>query len=171
MRTARQEKVALVTRESHKRSTKKKKRSLKVLEGTETLRTGYSISQKNTESQTPGVAMEDRTTTKTKKKSCVEESLKNKPKRQLPDEKGTLQLKSHCHMLRVGCPLCKAGYFSYGESPRTPPLEGTSLHRPNSVERPWGILSLFTIEITLPQAVTHITYILQKFYEKKGPYN
>ena len=25
--------------------------------------------------------------------------------------------------------LCKAGSFSYGESPRTPPLEGTSLHR------------------------------------------
>ena len=41
--------------------------------------------------------------------------------------------------------LCKAGLFSYGESPRTPPLEGTSLHRRNiSVERPWGILSLFT---------------------------
>ena len=40
--------------------------------------------------------------------------------------------------------LCKAGLFSYGESPRTPPLEGTSLHRRNiSVERPWGILSLF----------------------------
>ena len=32
-----------------------------------------------------------------------------------------------------------AGCFSYGESPRTPPLEGTSLHRRNnSVERPWG---------------------------------
>ena len=41
--------------------------------------------------------------------------------------------------------LRKAGSFSYGESPRTPPLEGTSLHRwNNSVERPWGILSLFT---------------------------
>ena len=41
--------------------------------------------------------------------------------------------------------LCEAGRFSYGESPRTPPLEGTSLHRwHNSVERPWGILSLFT---------------------------
>ena len=40
---------------------------------------------------------------------------------------------------------CEAGHFSYGESPRTPPLEGTSLHRwHNSVERPWGILSLFT---------------------------
>ena len=25
--------------------------------------------------------------------------------------------------------LCKAGSFSYGESPQTPPLEGTSLHR------------------------------------------
>ena len=41
--------------------------------------------------------------------------------------------------------LCGAGRFSYGESPRTPPFEGTSLHRRNmSVERPWGILSLFT---------------------------
>ena len=41
--------------------------------------------------------------------------------------------------------LCEAGRFSYSESPRTPPLEGTSLHRwHNSVERPWGILSLFT---------------------------
>ena len=42
--------------------------------------------------------------------------------------------------------LRKAGsFFSYGESPRTPPLEGTSLHRwNNSVERPLGILSLFT---------------------------
>ena len=40
---------------------------------------------------------------------------------------------------------CKVGGFSYSESPRTPPLEGTSLHRRNkSVERPWGILSLFT---------------------------
>ena len=35
--------------------------------------------------------------------------------------------------------------FSYGESPRTPPLEGTSLHRRNnSAERPSGVLSLFT---------------------------
>ena len=41
--------------------------------------------------------------------------------------------------------LCKAGSFSCGKSPRTPPLEGTSLHRwNNSVERPWGILSQFT---------------------------
>ena len=39
--------------------------------------------------------------------------------------------------------LCESGRFSYGESPRTPPLEGTSLHRRHnrySVERPWGIL-------------------------------
>ena len=33
--------------------------------------------------------------------------------------------------------FCKAGSFSYAESPQTPPLEGTSLHRlSNSVERP-----------------------------------
>ena len=46
---------------------------------------------------------------------------------------------------------CKSGSFSYGESPRTPPLEGTSLHRwNNSVERPWGILSLFTTSLQIP---------------------
>ena len=58
--------------------------------------------------------------------------------------------------------LCKSGRFSYDESPRTPPLKGNSLHRRNnSVERPWGILSLFTTcsqlfisEFTLPKAVT-----------------
>ena len=38
------------------------------------------------------------------------------------------------------CHLYEEGHFSYSESPRTPPLEGTSLHRwNNSVERPWGI--------------------------------
>ena len=47
--------------------------------------------------------------------------------------------------------FCKSDHFSYGESPRTPPLEGTSLHRRNiSVERPWGILSPFTTCLQLP---------------------
>ena len=65
--------------------------------------------------------------------------------------------------------LCKAGSFSYGELPRTPALEGTSLHRwNNSVERPWGILSLFTTclhlvsEITLP----HVHYPWKAHYEE-----
>ena len=49
------------------------------------------------------------------------------------------------HRHNVSFFFFSAGHFSYGESPRTPPLEGTSLHRRNnSVERPWGILSLFT---------------------------
>ena len=59
----------------------------------------------------------------------------------------------------------KAGSFSYGESPRTPPLEETSLHRRNnSVERPWGILSLFTICLpyTLPEAVLQTSGIFVK---------
>ena len=47
-------------------------------------------------------------------------------------------------MTQTWC-FCGAGRFSYGELPLTPSLEGTSLHRRNtSVERPWGILSLFT---------------------------
>ena len=63
-----------------------------------------------------------------------------------------------CLQVQVkGCDTSKwrfctaAGRFSYGESPWTPPLEGTSLHRRNnSVERPWGILSLsVSSEITL----------------------
>ena len=62
--------------------------------------------------------------------------------------------------------LCKTGSFSYGESPRTPPREGTSLHRRNnSVERPWGILSLFTtcLPFTLPEAVTDMWGVFVKW--------
>ena len=69
-------------------------------------------------------------------KNWVQEELSKKKERK---KKKTLkrQLKRHVFVKQV----C----FSYGESPRTPPLEGTSLHRRNiSVERPWGILSLFT---------------------------
>ncbi len=51
--------------------------------------------------------------------------------------------------------LPKAGSFPYSESPRTPPLEGTSLHQwNNSVERPWGILSLFTTCFTIVCEIT-----------------
>ena len=58
---------------------------------------------------------------------------------QIPWKKKTLRKRSKCHV------FVKRVRFSYGESPRSPPLEGTSLHRRNiSVERPWGILSLFT---------------------------
>ena len=58
------------------------------------------------------------------------------------------KVSSPCQSLTQTC--CKSfvkqvGFFSYGESPRNPPLEGTSLHRRNNnVNRPWGILSLFT---------------------------
>ena len=64
---------------------------------------------------------------------------KKKKKEEEEEEKKTLTRQSKCHV------FVKQVCFSYGESPRTPPLEGTSLHRRNiSVERPWGILSLFT---------------------------
>ncbi len=67
-------------------------------------------------------------------KNWVEEELSK-----FPIQKKTLKRQSKCHV------FVKQVCFSYGESPRTPPLEGTSLHRRNiSVERPWGILSLFT---------------------------
>ena len=60
------------------------------------------------------------------------------------EKKKKKKAQSKCHV------LVKQVCFSYGESPRTPPLEGTSLHRRNiSVERPWGILSLFTACIPL----------------------
>ena len=54
---------------------------------------------------------------------------------------------SHCQKLwhRHVCDITAKQVIFLGKSPRTPPLEGTSLHRRNmSVERPWGILSLFT---------------------------
>ena len=75
--------------------------------------------------------------------------------------------------------LCKAGSFSYGESPRAPPLEGTSLHRwNNSVERPWGILSLFTT--CLPLCVKshcrrlwmwHVDYTRKAHYKDRNTTN
>ena len=66
--------------------------------------------------------------------------------------------------------LCKAGSFSYGESPRTPPLEGTSLHWwNNDVERPWGILSLFTTCLRLwMKSHCHLLPRLQKMPPKAG---
>ena len=70
--------------------------------------------------------------------------------------------------------LCKAGSFSYGESPRTPPLEGTSLHRwNNSVERPWGILSLFTTCLHLCvkspcHSLWHVDYPRKAHWEERN---
>ena len=70
--------------------------------------------------------------------------------------------------------LCKAGSFSYGESPRTPPLEGTSLHRwNNSVERPWGILSLFTtclrLHVKSPcHRLWHVDYTQKAHYDERN---
>ena len=69
--------------------------------------------------------------------------------------KKTLKRQSKCHV------FVKQVCFSYGESPRTPPLEGTSLHRRNiSVERPWGILSLLTTmcEIIPSESLSFVTY-------------
>ena len=69
----------------------------------------------------------------------MEEELSKFPTKKKRKKKKTLNRQSKCHV------FVKQVCFSYGESPRTPPLEGTSLHRRNiSVERPWGILSLFT---------------------------
>ena len=88
---------------------------------------------------------------------------------------------SHCHRLRhwqsSGVRLCKAGRFSYGESPRTPPLEGTSLHRRKiSVERPWGILSLFTtclrLRVKSPcHSLWHIPWTMpwEAHWEERNP--
>ena len=71
------------------------------------------------------------------------------------------------------CYLCKAGSFSYSESLWTPPLEGTSLHRwNNDVERPWGILSLFTTCLRLwvkshCHLLPHLQNMPPKAVEKK----
>ena len=65
-------------------------------------------------------------------KNWVEEDLSKFPKRKKKKKKKkTLKRQSKCGV------FVKQVCFSYGESPRTPPLEGTSLHRRNiSVERP-----------------------------------
>ena len=80
-------------------------------------------------------------------KDWVEEELSKFPTKKEKEKvkvKNTLKRQSKCRV------FVKQVCFSYGESPRTPPLEGTSLHRRNiSVERPWGILSLFTICLPL----------------------
>ena len=68
--------------------------------------------------------------------------------------------------------FCGAARFSYGESPRTPSFEGTSLDRRNmSVERPWGILSLFTTCLRLRvnslawlRPVSDYEWILEPYY-------
>ena len=68
-------------------------------------------------------------------KNWVEEQFSKFPiqkkKKKKDPKKKTLKRLSKCHV------FVKQVRFSYGESPRTPPLEGTSLHRRNiSVERP-----------------------------------
>ena len=81
-------------------------------------------------------AIRNRTT-----KNWVEEDLSKFPMK----KRKTLERQSKCHVF-----VKQVCFFFYGESPRTPPLEGTSLHRRNiSVERPWGILSLFTTRLPL----------------------
>ena len=68
--------------------------------------------------------------------------------------------------------FCKAGSFSYGESPWTPPLEGTSLQQwNNSVERPWGILSLFTtcLQVQSPcHSLWHMWNMPKQHTKKRG---
>ena len=84
-------------------------------------------------------------TTKRKKRLAEKSHKKNPTKAALEGERSPKSENTMCQNDTDMWRLCKAGRFSYGESPRTPPLEGTSLHRRNnSVERPWGILSLFT---------------------------
>ena len=57
--------------------------------------------------------------------------LKTKPlRRRVLTEEGLAKISKKQHLENTDkWHLCKAGSFSYGESPRTPPLEGTSLHR------------------------------------------
>ena len=57
-----------------------------------------------------------RTTKPLRRRVLIEEGLDKSSKKKQSENTG----KWH---------LCKAGSFSYGESPWTPPLEGTSLHR------------------------------------------
>ena len=85
------------------------------------------------------------------------------------EEKAVTSVKSHDQRLWQVASLWAAS-FSYGESPRSPPLEGTSLHRwNNSVERPWGILSLFTTcsQVHHPTTVCDTCGLRPKQHTKK----
>jgi len=54
----------------------------------------------------------------------------NPPRRRVLIEEGLVKCSKKQHYENTDkWHLCKAGSYSYGESPRTPPLEGTSLHR------------------------------------------
>ena len=92
----------------------------------------------------------------------IEEGLAKSSKKQHSQNTGKWQLW-----------LCKAGSFSYSESLRTPPLEGTSLHRwNNSVQRPWGILSLFTTCLRFcvkshSHRLWHVHYPRKAHYEER----
>ena len=109
---------------------------------------GRTMSRKKGTSEKNGALPAKTNRTTKRKKKWAERSPKKKPwkaalerERNAENEITLLQNATQTSGLR----LRKAGRFSYGESPRTPPLEETSLHRRNnSVERPWGILSLFT---------------------------
>ena len=85
--------------------------------------------------------------------------MKKEKKKKKGEKNNNLKRQSKCHV------FVKQVCFSYGESPRTPPLEGTSLHRRNiSVERPWGdlepVYDLFTImgEIIQSESLSRVTY-------------
>ena len=94
-----------------------------------TSQTGKEPNENNSEkNKALQIAKKNNKTTKTKSSDTViEEGLAKSSKKQHSENTDKWY-------------LCKAGSFSYGESPQTPPLEGTSLHRwNNSAERPWGI--------------------------------
>ena len=81
------------------------------------------------------------TLTRTEPYKMLKRTTKPLRRRRLLIEEGLAKSSKKQHLENTDkWHFCKAGSFSYGESPRTPPLEGTSLHRwNNSVERPWGI--------------------------------
>ena len=80
---------------------------------------------KTTLRRTESYKMRKRTTKPLRKRVLIEEGLAKSSKKQ------HLENTDKWH-------LCKAGSFSYGESPRTPPLEGTLLHWWNIVWRDPG---------------------------------
>ena len=115
---------------------------------------------KNHSKKNRAYKMLKRTTKPLNRRVLIEEGLAKSSKKQQSENRD----KWH---------LCKAGSFSYGESPRTPPLEGTSLHRwNNSVERPWGILSLFTtcLQVQSPcHSLWHVDYTPNSTLRREEP--
>ena len=114
-------------------------------------------------------------TSQTGKKPYKNHSEKNRALQNAKTEEALVKSSEKQHLENTDkWHLRKAGSFAYSESLQTPPLEGTSLHRwNNNVDRPWGILSLFTTCLRLCvkspcHRLWHVDYTQTAYYKERN---